>query len=186
MSKSDSVVLATFRARLPDRREFFLVFAACVIPVFAWALLVYIDQLPALILRLSIGEIIGVTSYIFALALIESLILIVPVIVLTLLLPARFFKQHFVAVGSVIILISSIWLMYANHNDSYDAEWTTVQLLVILAAYLGSLAIPVALVLRFKRVEEIIQAIMERLAVLAYIYVALACLALVVVAIRNI
>lgn len=186
MSKNGSAVLATFKARLPDRQQVLLVFAACVLPVFAWALLVYIDQLPALILRLTVWELLGVTSYIFALALVESLVLLMPILLLTLILPTRVFKEHFIAIGSLIVLISSVWLMYANHNDSYDAEWTTTQLLLILAAYLLSLAIPIALVFKFRRLEAIIQSVMERIAVLAYIYVALACVAVVIVIIRNI
>ncbi len=55
----------------------------------------------------------------------------------------------------------------------------------VLALYVISIAIPLALVLRYKRFEGIVQAIIQRVTVLAYVYVALACIGVIIVFVRN-
>jgi hypothetical protein len=55
-----------------------------------------------------------------------------------------------------------------------------------LTLYLLTLAIPIALVLRYKRFEGTIQKFTLRVAVLVYFYVGLAAIGVVVILIRNI
>ena len=105
---------------------------------------------------------------------------------LAVVLPARFFKNHLIAFSTVIILISSVWMMYDNYHQVDLAALGMAHTLRDLALYLVSLAIPIALVVRFKRVEEIIQIVVQRVAVLVYIYAALACFGVIIVLIRNI
>ncbi len=121
-----------------------------------------------------------------AFALLESIVVTLPFVLLAVLLPARFFKNHFVAFSTAIILISSLWMMYDNYHQIDLAALGLERTLRDLALYLFSLALPIALILRFKRVEEIIQAVIQRVAVLMYVYAALACLGFIIVLIRNI
>lgn len=175
-----------FKHRIPTRTDIFYVFAACVLPVFAWAMLSYLDAFPGYALRFSLWDLLGMTSYTLAFVLIESLVILLPVILLAVILPPRILKDHFLARGSALVFISSIWMMYANYQHVDLSGWNTAQYLGALALYLLSLVIAFVLFERFKRIDQVMQSVMRRLAVLAYVYVAFACLGLIFILIRNV
>jgi len=150
-----------------------------------WALISYFYAVPGFVLRFSIWELIGTASYILSFALIESIVILLPFVLLAAILPARFFKNHFAALASSIILVSSAWVMVANYRDIDFSEWDWVQFFPFLLLYLVSIALPIILIFHFKRVEQIIQAIIRQVSVLGYAYVALACISVVIVIIRN-
>ena len=179
-------VRSIIRNHLPSRIDTLSVFAACALPVFAWAIISYLYALPGFVVRLSIWDIIGTASYVLTLALFESLLLTVPFLLVAVVLPSHLFKDRFVALSSVIVLVSSLWMMYANYYRIDLASWDTNQVLTSLTLYLLTLAIPIALVLRYKRFEGTIQKFTQRVAVLVYFYVGLAAIGVVVILIRNI
>ncbi|HZQ05481.1 MAG TPA: hypothetical protein VFD70_02805 [Anaerolineae bacterium] len=171
--------------RFPSRTDILSVFAVCVIPIFVWALISYFYAVPGFVLRFSIWDLVGTASYILAFALIESIVILLPFILLAAILPSRFFKDHFTALASSIILISSAWVMVANYQDINFADWNLAQFLPFLLLYLISIAIPILVILRSKRIEQIIQALIRQVSVLGYVYVALACISVLIVIIRN-
>jgi hypothetical protein len=140
---------------------------------------------PGFVLRLNVWDLVGTVSYTLAFALFESLVLLVPFVLLAVLLPARFFKARFIALSSIIIIISSLWMMYANYYRIDFTGWDMTEALKNLSLYALSLAIPIALVIRNPRLEQIVQALIQRVAVLAYVYVALGCIGVIIVFIRN-
>ncbi len=175
-----------FKHRFPSRTGIFYVFAACVLPVFAWAMLSYLDAFPGYALRFSLWDLLGMTSYTLAFVLLESLVILLPAILLAVILPPRILKEHFLTRGSTLIFISSIWMMFANYQRVDLAGGKIAQYLGALALYVLSLVIAFVLFERFKRVDQLMQAVMRRLAVLAYCYVALACLGIIIILIRNV
>jgi hypothetical protein len=172
--------------RVPSLQASLLVFASAVIPVFVWALISFLDAVPAYALRLSLWEIIGSAGYTLAFALLESFVVFLPVWLLAVILPTRWLTAHFVALGSAMLFITSAWMMVGNYNKVDLSNWELSSLLIVLALYLLSLAVAIAVILRFPRVEQIIQNIVGRFATLAYVYVALACVGVVIVIIRNV
>ncbi len=157
----------------------------CALPVFAWAIFSYLYAFPGFVLRLTTWDLIGTASYTLAFALIESFIVTLPFMLLAIILPARWFKDRLVVLTAIIVIITSIWMMYANYWIINLAEWDWAQNLPILALYLLSLAIPIGLAWRYKRIEELVQVIVQRVAVLVYVYTALACLGIIIILIRN-
>ncbi len=136
-------------------------------------------------MRLTIWDVVGTAGYTLAFALLESLVILAPIVLLAAILPSRLFKEHFVTFGSTIVVISSIWMMLANYQR-YDFSGIQVgQFLPVLALYLISIAIPIVLIVRYKRFEQLVQVIVQRVVVLAYVYVALACVGVLVVLLRN-
>ncbi len=136
-------------------------------------------------MRLTIWDVVGTAGYTLAFALLESLVILAPIVLLAVILPSRLFKEHFVTFGSTIVVISSIWMMLANYQR-YDLSGIQVtQFLPVLALYLISIAIPIVLIVRYKRFEQLVQAIVQRVAVLAYVYIALACVGVMIVLVRN-
>lgn len=171
--------------RFPSRQDIFYVLGAGAIPIFIWALLSFLNAVPGFALRLNIWELVGMASYVMATALVESIILVVPFVLVSAILPARVFKDRFVPVGSTIIVITCLAMMYANYNT---LDLTTVDqnsLWLGVGAYLVVLALAIFAVVRFPRVAHIIQNLVARLAVLAYVYMGLGVLGIIIILIRN-
>ncbi len=160
-------------------------FVACTLPVFFWVTLSFLDGLPAMLLRHSLWDIAGVASYVFAFALLESLVFMLPFLLMAFVLPVKFSRAHFVALGSLIALITGIWGMYVNKRGFYYGAVTGDMFLTGLVLYLISIVIPSLLVLRYPRFEQGVKSFVERFSVLAYIYLPLACIGVVIVLIRN-
>ncbi len=183
--RNDGRAGAILRHRLPSLSDTLDLFAVCVIPVYIWAILSYLDAFPGFALRLDVWDLVGTAGYTLAFALAESLVLVLPLLLLAALLPSRFFKDHLLALGSIVVLISSLWLMAANRGQVDFSEVDPAVFLPALALYLISLAVPILVLIRFKRVEPIVRAVVKRAAVLGYVYAALGCLGLLIVLIRN-
>jgi hypothetical protein len=108
----------------------------------------------------------------------------VPFVLLAIILPARLFKDHVIVLTAIIVLISSIWMIYANYHQINLGDWDVVESLPLELLYLLSIAFPIILVLRWKRIEDMVQGFVQRLALLVYIYAALACLGVLIVLFR--
>jgi hypothetical protein len=178
-------VHALLLSRFPSKAQILPALVACALPVFAWAVLTYLYALPGFLVRLNLWDTIGTASYPLAFALIESLVLLAPLVVAAAVLPPRLFKDHFVAISTAIVFVSSGWMMRANYLRIDLAGLDTAQVGAILAQYLVSLVIPIVLIVRFKRIEQIIQTIIERVSVLVYLYLGLGCIAFIIVVLRN-
>lgn len=158
----------------------------CALPVFAWSIYSYLYAFPGFVLRLSAWDLIGTISYALAFDLIESLIITFPFILLAIVLPGRIYRKRFVSLTAVLVIVSSIWIVYSNYHQINLADLNASQLLVALGEFVISAAIPVFLVTRYKRLEGYLLRLVERVSVLVYIYSALACAGLLIVVIRNI
>ncbi len=179
-------MIGVLRNRFPSRAETFQVFTACAVPVFVWAILAYLDAVPGFILRLSIWDIIGSISYVLAFALIESVLFLLPFVIIAFILPGRLFRDHFGALGSVLALITAAWAMHLNYDRLYFNTLTDDQIHTGLVLYLLSIAVAILLILRIKPLERLVRAIMDRATILAYVYVGFALAGILIVLIRNI
>jgi hypothetical protein len=110
---------------------------------------------------------------------------VVPFLLLAAVIPSRLFRDHAVVLTTVFVLVTSLWMIYANYHQVNLGNLDAAHSLPDFMLYVLSVAVPIALVLRIKRIAEIIQAAVSRVAVLVYIYAALACLGVLVVIFRN-
>jgi hypothetical protein len=182
-SKRGCEVLAIFRRRFPSRGDAIPVFAACVVPVFTWSILQFLYFLPSWLLSMSLGDVLSILAYTLASALLESVSLLLVMILLAAILPARFFRNKFAVLGSVIILLTSACAIVLQYNLSILESPRA--LVVMLALYLASIAVSYVLVHRFKRVEGLALSFAERLTILLYVYVPLGLIGALVVLLRN-
>jgi hypothetical protein len=178
--------LATFRARWPSRRESLLLFGVCVFPVHTWAILNLLSELPGWLVRLSLWDIVGIIAYTLVFALLECLVIWLAVVLLSIVLPKRWFRERFVALGTMIVLLTSGWAILAHFNDEALAQWSAWDSFLWFGLYLVSLGVFYTLVFRFDRLERWIVSFADRLLILAYLYLLLDFLAFVIVALRNI
>lgn len=101
--------MKALRERLPSWQQVFLLFIAVSFPVNLWAIINFLRALPSFLLRLRWREIVLVASYAQAFALLEGFFVLAVVLLLGFLLPAAFIRDDWVAKGTVLIWITSIW-----------------------------------------------------------------------------
>jgi hypothetical protein len=178
--------LATFRARFPSRNEIFLAFVICVFPVYVWSIINLLMEVPAWILRLNTWDLIGVIAYTQAFALIESVLVLGLLVLIGAILPARMFRNKFVAFTAFLVFITTAWFIFAHLFDDAIRLWGIKQFIIWIFAYLVTIVIGYGIVLRFERIEKALNTIAQRLSILSIFYIIIGVLSLFIVIFRNI
>jgi hypothetical protein len=178
--------LAIFRSRSITPNDLVLVFLACVFPIHLWSIWNLLQVIPAWILRATVWELIGVIAYTQLFALIESAILFAILVGMGLLLPYKIFAHKFVAYSSAFMVLNSVWFVVMQYNYSSIRLWGMRQFLLWIFIFLVTNLIAYLIVSRSHKLEVILKAATQRVAVLSSIYVAFSVLSLFVIVIRNI
>lgn len=178
-----------FRNRFASIQDVGLVFGACAVPVHTWSTLTFFNQMPGWMVYLSTWDLIGAFAYTQAFAALESGMVLLAVILLGAILPARFLRDRFVVLGSVVVLLTLGWAVVARVTGripfTSHARWYSRTFLLGTVLYSGSIGLSYVLIHRHRRLAEAIYAFMERLAVLLYLYVLVAFLSIIIVVLRN-
>jgi hypothetical protein len=179
--------LATFRNRFASIQDLVTVFALCIALVYSWSILMFFEKLPSWLLQLKSWDIIGIFAYTQTFALLESVTVFLVLMLLGAILPARFLKEKFVAQGSMLVLLGAAWAI-AVHYDEYMLirSLTRTKFIVWSVLCLASLGMSSLLLHRYRRVEEAIKSFTDRVTVLLYVYIPVACLSITIVVIRRI
>lgn len=186
--------MATFKPvvlkKLPNRQEILPVFSTFVFFVYTWALYRMFFQVPSWLYYLNLWDVGSLAAYVLAFALLESLALTGALVAVALLLPARFFRLHFTAEGSLLAVILSGGALLLQRRISVFEGLQLNQLilyplllLVGLAAFTFLLAFLLDRLPQFKR---LVMALAERMTVFSILYLPLSILSLLVVLARNI
>ena len=177
--------MATFRHRIPAKKELFLAFASCAFPIYIWAIVNRLYEVPALILRLSAWDLVGVFAYTISFALMESGVVFVILLVINFVLPPKFFRDKFVVISAVIVFLTSVWFMLAHFFDSSIRLWGKVEFALFALLFLISLTGSYFAVLRSEKLTKVIENIVERVSLLFYFYLIIALFFVLIVVIRN-
>jgi len=167
-------------------------FAACAFPVHTWSILILMWELPAWIIRLDLWELLGVIAYTQAFALVESLIILLGMLLLTALLPRKWFRNgaldrnKVVALNTVVVFSVTVWVITAQVNYEVVRTLSMRSLLPWLIACLASIALIYILVYRYKKLETLIVSFVDRLLTLATVYLFMDILSILVIVVRNI
>ncbi|MFW6136090.1 MAG: hypothetical protein ACOC7N_04630 [Chloroflexota bacterium] len=178
--------MATFSERLPKRRDVVLVGAACVVPIYSWAIVAFLQKLPSWSLFVSIWEIVGAFSYSQLFAFFESALFLVALIAVAAVLPRHLLRERFAAQAGTIALLSSGWAVALQQKADDLPSWSPHTFAVLGGLYLLSIGLACILIHRFAEVETGVRAFIERLTVLLYLYVPLTVASLVVAIVRNV
>lgn len=179
-----TAALAVLKTRFPPREDVFYTFGVVALPVFFWSLIVFFHNIQSMFLRLSAWDVVGVLSYDETFALIESLVVLLFWLVVSAILPGILLRNKFLALSTTTILISGAWIIAVNYRN-FSFNWKPNEALLWIGLYLLSLAVPYVLIQRFRKLQELSQTLARRIAVLAYLYIALGCLGTLVVILRN-
>lgn len=140
--------------------------------------------MPAWLYYLEIWEIISIFAYTQAFALLESIVVLLAVLLAAVILPVLF-RGRFVAIGSILVLLTSVLTIFVQHQDNALRTLALVPLLFGLGILLV-LVLLLFLIYRQKRVQELVEAFAERVSALLYLYLPMSLIGLVIVVIRNV
>lgn len=177
--------MAIFRERIPSNKDIFLAFASCAFPIYVWAIANLLREVPALILRLGAWDLVGVIAYTLSFALIESVLVLIMLLLLSVVFPAKFIRDKFVVFSTVIVFIASIWFELAHIFDLViwqEGEIKCISSAIILIPCITGIYLAV---LRSERVIIIIENLVERISVLMFFYLTVTLLFTLIMIIRN-
>lgn len=176
-----------FSARLFSRKEYFQLFLICLLPVNVWAIITFMRRLPTLVLLMSAVHLVGVSAYILAFALLESVIIFGLIFLTSLFLPKSLLGSRLVPIGAIVILIAAISASLVHLYDPWDIEVLKFRSWAGLWALLGMAAAGLLVygVQRNSKIEDIIKSGVERLSLLSLVYLCADILGVIVILFRN-
>jgi hypothetical protein len=140
---------------------------------------------PSLINYSTVGQVVAVFSYMLVVNLIESLLIVLAPVLLSVLLPRKWFFEQFVAMGVLLVSLGLAYEAYiASHINTSEAfpyayfKWAPVVLILILVLAF--------LLARIKLVSRFLEWAAAQLEVFLVLSIPLSAVALVVVLFRNI
>jgi hypothetical protein len=129
-------------------------------------------------------DLVGVFAYAQTIAFFECAVIVSTLVLLSAVLPARFFRQRFAAQGSAVMLLTVLFAVALQLELQVLLSSGRVFLLGV-AAYLASCAVACILIRRFERLERLVRSFADRLTVLLYLYVAVTVASAVILVLRN-
>ena len=90
------------RSRLPESQSILQVYAVIAVMFTGWTITAFLWKLSAWLLLLNLGEIIALFSYAMAANFLESLVILLLLLGLCALLPARFLRDDFIVRGTIL------------------------------------------------------------------------------------
>lgn len=171
---------------LVSKQQAFLAFSVVAFPIFSWAILQYLERMTAWLYYLTIWEVVSLLAYALSFAFIESIVITLGLVILSALLPGFLFRHNFVPVVLAIILpVALAAIAFHTFEDNLRA----ISLPVLAAALIlyGLVALALYLIVqRMPQVANRFQRLADRISILAYLYVPLSVVSLLVVIVRNI
>jgi hypothetical protein len=164
--------LEAIKKRLASREDLLRLFAVCVFPVHVWAYVTFFYELPSLLLRNNLSDIIGVLSYILAFAFIESVLLFIAILLMAIVLPSQWIGDRLVAVGIIIVFAAVLcaipihrFQFFRVFNISYSVWiflWTLLALIIIVLV--------IRVIQRNKSLEDRVTDLGERITILSILF----------------
>jgi len=173
--------------RLPKQNEFFAALGVVVFFVHSWAVRGFLHELPSFILYFKLGQILVIFFYMMGFALLESLLALLGLLMISIILPVDWFRNGFIyksfvtmAVGAAAMLRLEYLIMASNSRSSPIYEvyiWAAITVGVWIFFLVFSHL--------FEKLQKSAIFIADRIGVMAYLYVPLGIIGLLVVLFRN-
>ena len=177
--------MAIFRSRFPSRPAVLYAFVACVFPIHVWSIINILRTVPSWILSMDIWQLIGVIAYTQAFALLESIIVFLILLFLAIILPAKWLRDRFVAQVCMAVFLATAWAILAHFYGQNYGIWVIKRFLLSMVPLLVLIIVFSILIYRFKSLQKIIDAFVEHLLVLSFLYVGIDILSIMVILFRN-
>lgn len=99
------------RRRLPESQSIVQVYAVIAVMFTGWTITAFLWKLSAWLLLLNLGELIALFSYAMAANFLESVVILLMLLGLCALLPARFLRDDFIVRGTILAIGLLVALM---------------------------------------------------------------------------
>lgn len=176
---------AWFLNRLPGFQQAAAVFGVIVLVVYGWTIYWYLWKLPSWLYFLSLSEMLAAFAYAMAVNFLESVLVLLIPILLSLCLPIRWFHDQFVARGTTLVVLLLIALaQYLQVITGLQDIPPGMGRAVLLA--MAGIVFLVFLVGRIGLLRKAVEEIASRAVIFNYIFVPLSALSLLVVLFRNV
>lgn len=152
--------------KIPAWNDLLSVFAACTVPVYIWAILIFFSHVEAILLRGTIFQLLATAGLVFLFALLESGALFLLFLTINILLPASWFFDRFVAIGAGFAILTSLWAVSIHMQGPIDRNWNLIPFFIMLAA-------SYIVIYKSSRFEKILEQVALKLVVVAAFYIAL-------------
>jgi hypothetical protein len=175
------------QTRLFSKADVFKLFLVSAFPVHVWAILTLFKWSSSLTLSLSVLEIVSVTAYVLVFALLESLVIFIPLFLLAYLFFSGVTGAHPISNGAAIILpvsisAAAIHLYRFLEIKAVDfPQWASLW----AAGALAAVAFFIYWLRNNDKVDRALRSLVDRLAVLSLIYLLLDLISGFVVLLRN-
>ena len=180
----------TLTARLPAIQQIWPVFSIIIFIDYTWVLYRFFFQVPSWLYYMKAGNLLVLFAYALSFSLIESFLVLLLVLLLCMIFPARYFKEKFIPQGSFQVLIITV-LAYALRQRieefSKMEAWILIAIPVVAFLILTLSVIILSKIFeRFWRIPKWVSSLAERMTIFLYLYPPLGVLGLLVVVVRNI
>ena len=177
--------MRSIKEKLPTRQEITPVYSIILFITFTSMLFLVFWVLPSWLGDTDFMRILTMTAYVLFYALLESAVVLFGIILLAILLPARYFKDNFVAQGSALVVLISIGAYFLQKNISFIYTMRFSFVFLIPFALLAIVLLLVFILLYTFNSSEWLKALVEsfaeRMTVFSYIYLPLGLLCTVIV-----
>ena len=180
--------------RLPSQSEILQVSSVVLFAVFGWSIRGFLYKIPSFTLYFGLASNLAILCYMLAFALLESALVMAFLLLLSVVLPQRVFRQGFAYKAFIIVLVATAasiafeaWYRIDFFKDMMAG--LTYPIPPFLIGFAASILVLAALFWAFHvwpRLQRYAITLMQQLSIFAYIYVPLGLLGLVVVLIRNV
>jgi len=171
--------------RFPTLKQLAPVYSIVVVVIYSWSLLRFFWRLPSLLNYSTAGQIGVVLSYLITINLLESLSVVFIPVILSLILPQKWFSERFVTKSVLLVLLGLGYAIFiASHINTEEPfpyvlfQWAPLVFLLIFVLVL--------LLDRIPFLTRILEDLSDRFVVFLFISVPASVISLIVVLVRNI
>lgn len=171
--------------RFPARGEAFTAFALTLLAADLWTFGRFIYTYPRFTQLMTPGDLVGLAGYFGAAALLDVLPIWLALWTAACLLPERWLRRQFGVQAGLTGMLLIVWVvLLLRRVVRFGSPWTLVGATAVLAV--AALALIGWALGRFPRAAALLRAAIDRLLVLAVIYLALNLLGVAIVLARNV
>ncbi len=179
-------MLRDLATRIPDKRNIVTVYAVAMFLVYTWTLFTSFWKLPSWLFFLEFGEIVSIYAYAFLVNFMESILLLFPVLLASIVLPRHWWADTFIPKGFVLILVILVSaLMHLTLYRTPDTReaflssqsgwWAGTSLIAVFLTWIAG---------RINWIRHGLESMADRFVVFLYLYLPLTAFALLIVLVR--
>lgn len=168
--------------RLPTHHNTFVLLSLCILATNVSAILRLLHEMPRFLLMLEWTELLGIIAYFGLFALIDGILFWLPLLATSIILPHQWLRANLVVQGFVMIALLSVWLLLKLRWVIRLAGWEFVGATLIV--FVGAFVVSRLVVLLDG--GRVIEAGIGRLSLLAYLYITIDIVCVLVIVVRQI